>query len=167
MHIGVTEEIFATERLAPHKTGRMAGAVAPLSRRQHARRRHSCAEAIRRMLDESREHLLATLSEFTTIGWARFRRRWLERGWPLQVVLYVIGWHEGHHQGQAHLTYNLFKASRRERPIQARSPSEGCESRGWVARPRNEGRGERNLHALRSSGRATQSRSLGRDGFAL
>jgi hypothetical protein len=23
-------------------------------------------------------------------------------------VLHIIGWHEGHHQGQAHITLNLF-----------------------------------------------------------
>jgi hypothetical protein len=33
-----------------------------------------------------------------------------ERGWTVRTALAVIGWHEPHHQGQAHITYNLWKA---------------------------------------------------------
>jgi hypothetical protein len=33
-----------------------------------------------------------------------------ERGLTLHDVLHIIGWHEAHHQGQAHITFNLFQA---------------------------------------------------------
>ena len=33
-----------------------------------------------------------------------------ERGWTLRTLLSVLDWHEAHHQGQAHLTLNLWKA---------------------------------------------------------
>ncbi|MBI2823840.1 MAG: DinB family protein [Planctomycetia bacterium] len=112
MHIGVTEEIFAAERLAPHKPGawkelwpRFRGGSKPDDDVPPA------AE-IRRILAESREHLLATLDEFTDAQLGDIPPALAERGWPLRVVLSVIGWHEAHHQGQAHVTYNLFKASR-------------------------------------------------------
>ena len=112
MHIGVTEEIFATERLAPHKQGawqelwpRFRGGSMPDDD-------VPAADAIRGMLGESREHLLATLSEFGDDRLGEIPPAMAQRGWPMLTVLYVIAWHEGHHQGQAHLTYNLFKASR-------------------------------------------------------
>ncbi len=112
MHIGITEEIFASERLAPNKQGawqelwpRFRGGSTPDDDVPRA-------EAIRRILDESREHLLATLAEYNDDRLGEIPPALAERGWPMLVVLHVIGWHEGHHQGQAHLTYNLFKASR-------------------------------------------------------
>ena len=112
MHIGVTEEIFTTERLAPHKSGawkelwpRFRGGSTPDDD-------VPAADAIRRILAESRAHLLSTLAEFTDSQLGDIPPALAERGWPLRVVLSVIGWHEAHHQGQAHATYNLFKASR-------------------------------------------------------
>ncbi len=34
-----------------------------------------------------------------------------EAKWTHQDWLHVLCWHEGHHQGQAHITWNLFKAT--------------------------------------------------------
>jgi len=56
--------------------------------------------------------LLATLAEFSDDQLGEIPPALAQRGWPLLTVLHVIAWHEGHHQGQAHLTLNLFKASR-------------------------------------------------------
>ena len=43
MHIGITEEIFATERLAPEKAAQVDRIVAPIPWRQQAGRRHPAA----------------------------------------------------------------------------------------------------------------------------
>ena len=34
-----------------------------------------------------------------------------ERGWNIGKALQIIAWHEPHHQGQAHITLNLYKAA--------------------------------------------------------
>ena len=34
-----------------------------------------------------------------------------ERGFTVAKVLHILSWHEAHHQGQAHITLNLFKAA--------------------------------------------------------
>jgi uncharacterized damage-inducible protein DinB len=111
MHIGITEELFASERLAPHKQGawqelwpRFRGGSTPDDDVPPP-------ETIRRILDESRERLLATLSEYTDDRLGEIPPALAQRGWPMLVVLQVLSWHESHHQGQAHLTYNLYKAS--------------------------------------------------------
>lgn len=113
MHIGVTEEIFATERLAPQKPRafeelwpRFRGGSTPDDDVPPA-------DFIRRVLAESREHLLATLSELREDRLGEIPEALKERGWSLLVVLQIIAWHEGHHQGQAHLTLNLFRAERK------------------------------------------------------
>lgn len=112
MHIGVTEELFATQRLAPEKEGafqelwpRFRGGSSPDENVP------SVAE-IRNVLAEAREHLLETLSSFgpedlERVEWTHPRGRVLN----LITTLHIIGWHEAHHQGQAHLTLNLYKAS--------------------------------------------------------
>ena len=74
MHIGVTEEIFATERLAPEKVG-----------------------------------------AFQEL-WPRFRGGStpdddIPTPDVIRRVLYILGWHEAHHHGQAHITLNLYKAA--------------------------------------------------------
>ncbi|MDA7980086.1 MAG: DinB family protein [Pirellulales bacterium] len=110
MHIAITEEIFATERLAPAKQGewldlwpRFRGGSTPDDKAP-------TAEMIFAVMKESREHLLATLSEYTEERLDEIPEALQERGWTVQKVLDVIAWHEGHHQGQAHLTLNLFEA---------------------------------------------------------
>jgi hypothetical protein len=112
-HIGITEEIFASERLAPHKPGawpelwpRFRGGSTPDDD-------VPTADAIRGILDQSREHLLATLADYGDDRLGEIPPPIAERGWPMLTVLHVLGWHEGHHQGQAHLTFNLYKASRK------------------------------------------------------
>ncbi len=110
MHIAITEEIFATERLAPHKTGewqdlwpRFRGGSTPDDR-------VPTAEMLFAVLKESRGHLLATLKEFSDDRLDEIPAALQERGWTVRRVLDVISWHEAHHQGQAHLTLNMFEA---------------------------------------------------------
>lgn len=58
---------------------------------------------------KSREHLDAALSKVTNLDVVPPPMK--ERNWTARDLLSVYLWHEGHHQGQAHLTYNLYKAS--------------------------------------------------------
>ncbi len=110
MHIAVTEEIFATERLAPHKKGewldlwpRFRGGSTPDDK-------VPTAEMIFAVMKESRAHLLATVAEFTEDRLEEMPEATKDRGWTVRKILDIIAWHEAHHQGQAHLTLNLFEA---------------------------------------------------------
>lgn len=110
-HVGVTEELFATERLAPHKTGafqelwpRFRGGSTPDDD-------IPSADLIRKVLDDGRAHLKQTLLEIPDSKLPEVVVQLGERKLTFQQVLYIIGWHEGHHQGQAHITLNLYKAA--------------------------------------------------------
>jgi uncharacterized damage-inducible protein DinB len=65
---------------------------------------------IREVLSTSRTRLLDTLSQFgdKDLGWVPAPLK--ERNLSLLDVLHILAWHEGHHQGQAHITLNLYKA---------------------------------------------------------
>lgn len=110
MHIGITEELFATERLSDKKPAfadlipRFKGGSTPDDE-------IPSAATIRQILTESREHLLATLNTFddTQLGW--MPPALAERKLSFLDVLHILAWHEGHHQGQAHITFNLFKVN--------------------------------------------------------
>ena len=111
MHIAVSEEIFATERLAPHKQGqwqelwpRYRGGSTPEDDVP------SPAE-IREKLAESHRQMLETLSEYSDQRLDEIPEAFRERGWNVRTVLHLIAWHEAHHQGQAHLTLNLYRAA--------------------------------------------------------
>ncbi|MGE0756816.1 MAG: DinB family protein [Pirellulaceae bacterium] len=109
MHIGITEELFATERLMPDKVGefqelwpRFRGGSTPDDL-------IPSAHEIRTVLNQTREHLLDTLSRYSdeqlTVVPAAFK----ERGLTFRDVLHLIAFHEAHHQGQAHITLNLYR----------------------------------------------------------
>ncbi|MFM2095268.1 MAG: hypothetical protein RIS70_2392 [Planctomycetota bacterium] len=109
MHIGITEEIFATERLQPDKPrafedlwSRFRGGSTPDDQ-------ISTAAEIRRVLSESREHLIDTLKRFNDSQLEHIPEAFKERGLTFRDVLQILAFHEAHHQGQAHLTLNLFK----------------------------------------------------------
>ncbi len=111
MHVGITEELFAAERLIegvaadfPDLAPRFKGGSTPDDNIPDIGQ-------IRSVLDESRKHLLATLDKFTDADLPTIFPWFRERGWPFSRVLQVLCWHEGHHQGQAHITHNLWKAS--------------------------------------------------------
>ncbi len=110
MHVAVTEEIFATERLNPSKPGsftelwpRFRGGSTPDDMIP------SISE-IREILQSGREHLEDTLSGYSDSRLAEIPPPLKERALTVLDVLHIISWHESHHHGQAHLTYNLFKA---------------------------------------------------------
>ncbi len=63
------------------------------------------------MLAKSRSHLLETLGDYGEDRLAEIPASLAERKLTVLDVLYIIGWHEAHHQGQAHITLNLFLAA--------------------------------------------------------
>jgi uncharacterized damage-inducible protein DinB len=66
------------------------------------------AATIRRVLSESRAHLLDTLSHYGDDRLGEIPPALAARKLTVLDVLYIIGWHESHHQGQAHITLNLY-----------------------------------------------------------
>lgn len=112
MHIGITEELFATERLLgaspdfSDEVPRFRGGSTPDDD-------IPSVEHIRDVLNQSRDHLESTLSRFTPADLSVIPETFKERGWTLAQILQVLAWHEPHHQGQAHITFNLWKAGRK------------------------------------------------------
>ena len=110
MHIGVTEELFAAERLAS-KEGRFRELWDRFKGGSTPDDDIPTVAQIRDVLAGGREDLLATLREqdeakLDEIVWeARDGRRL-----SLRATLQIISWHEAHHQGQAHITLNLYTA---------------------------------------------------------
>jgi hypothetical protein len=110
MHIGVTEELFATTRLRgtdpawPDLVPRFRGGSTPDDNIPEL-------SLIREVLETSRCHLRETAGSLAESDLSKIPEGFKERGWPLRTILHVIGWHEPHHQGQAHITLNLWKAA--------------------------------------------------------
>lgn len=109
MHVGVTEELFATERLVAGSQPAYADLVPRFKGGSTPDDHIPSIDAIRNVLTQSREHLKATLAQFSDQDLDVIPDWFRERGWSLARVLQVICWHEGHHQGQAHITLNLWK----------------------------------------------------------
>lgn len=109
MHIAVTEELFATERLFgspngfPELTPRFKGGSTPDEN-------VPTVGQLQEVLNASRQHLLDGLSQLTEADLSRIPDGLLkERGWTIAKALQVLTWHEAHHQGQVHITLNLWK----------------------------------------------------------
>lgn len=111
MHIGITEELFATERLLPEKPGEWTALWPRFRGGSTPDDDVPTAAQIREVLGGARQHLLETLATFNDdqLGW--IAPALAERKLPLLDVLHILGWHEAHHQGQSHITLNLYKAS--------------------------------------------------------
>lgn len=114
MHIGITEEIFATERLAPHKAAaftelwpRFRGGSTPDDD-------VPAPATIRQILTESRGHLLETLRDYGDDRLSEIPPALAQRKLTVLDVLYILGWHEAHHHGQAHITLNLYLAGQKQ-----------------------------------------------------
>ena len=108
MHIGVTEDIFASERLG-HKAGKCSELWPRFRGGSTPDDDVPSAETIRRVLAESRVNLLATLAEYDDSRLEEIPEALKQRNWTVRTALAVISWHEAHHQGQSHITLNLFK----------------------------------------------------------
>jgi uncharacterized damage-inducible protein DinB len=109
MHIGITEEIFAAERLA-QKPARWKELWPRFRGGSTVDDDVPSPGQIREILSSSRQALLATLNEYTDARLDEIPPSLAERKLNILGVLQIIGWHEAHHQGQAHITLNLYKA---------------------------------------------------------
>lgn len=110
VHIGITEELFATERLI----GTVAGFPDLLPRFRGGSTVDDnipTLDRVRDVLDASRTHLLQTVSTLQESDLGIIPPAMKERGLNIGQILQLLAWHEAHHQGQAHLTLNLWKAS--------------------------------------------------------
>lgn len=110
MHVGVTEELFATERLVPGSSPSWPELVPRFRGGSTPDDDIPSTKLLREVLEGSRSHLTATLGRFGPEQLDEVPTSLAERGWSLRTVLRVLAWHEAHHQGQAHLTRNLWKA---------------------------------------------------------
>jgi uncharacterized damage-inducible protein DinB len=110
-HIGITEELFATERLVPSAKPAFADLVPRFKGGSTPDDEIPPAALIRRVLNESRAHLIETLNRFGDKDLGTIPEAFKERKLALVDVLHILAWHEPHHQGQAHITLNLFKAT--------------------------------------------------------
>jgi hypothetical protein len=110
MHIGITEELFATERFLgtipayPDLLPRFRGGSTPADI-------IPTPDQIRDVLANTRQHLRNTLSSLTERDLDTIPAALKERGLSIGKALQILGWHEAHHQGQSHITLNLFKAT--------------------------------------------------------
>ena len=109
-HIGITEELTATERL--QGTDPAFGDLVPRFKFGSVPDdKIPSVELIRQVLAESREHVRSCFSELREEDLETIPKWYLERGWNVRRILQILCWHEAHHQGQAHITLNLWKAS--------------------------------------------------------
>nr|WP_044182005.1 DinB family protein [Pirellula staleyi] len=111
MHVAITEELFATERLVPGTTAAYADLVPRFKGGSTPDDNIPSAAQIREVLEVSRGHLLETLKGFGETDLNIIPEAFKERKLTIRDVLHIIGWHEAHHQGQSHITLNLYLAS--------------------------------------------------------
>jgi uncharacterized damage-inducible protein DinB len=109
-HIAITEELFATERLTEDKRPAWPDLVPRFKGGSKPDDEIPSAALVRQLLVESRAHLIETLARFGDKDLGTIPPQFKERGLALVDVLQNIAWHEPHHQGQAHITLNLYKA---------------------------------------------------------
>jgi len=111
MHIALTEEIFATERLVPQKESQWKELLPRFRGGSTPGDDVPSVGMIREVLTGTREHLLGTLRAIGDDRLDEIPEALRERKLSFRDVFCVLAWHEAHHQGQAHLTWNLYKAS--------------------------------------------------------
>jgi uncharacterized damage-inducible protein DinB len=109
-HIGVTEDIFANERLSTERPGRFAELWPRFRGGSTPDDNIPDLATIRKILADSRTSLLETLSHLREDQLDQVQPQLAEKKWTNLTVLHIIGWHEAHHQGQAHAMLNSFKA---------------------------------------------------------
>lgn len=112
MHIGITEEVFATERLLPEKAGQWLDLWPRFRGGSTPDENIPSPALIREVLNGARVRLLETLATFRDDQLDWIPPALAERKLTLLDVLHILIWHEPHHQGQGHITFNLYKASR-------------------------------------------------------
>lgn len=110
MHVGITEELFATDRFRGTQPAfadlvpRFRGGSTPDDD-------IPTLAQIRDVLAQSRERLKSTIASLKDSELETIPPALAARGITIGKALHIIPWHEGHHQGQAHITLNLYKAT--------------------------------------------------------
>jgi uncharacterized damage-inducible protein DinB len=113
MHIGATDDRHLYVRMRggdphdPELVRRFAGGSVPDDE-------IPSLEQIRSYLDARRADMLkhlSALSESELTTKPNDKAPWNYTEW-----VHVLSWHEAHHQGQAHLTYNLYRAAHESGP---------------------------------------------------
>jgi hypothetical protein len=111
LHIGITEELFASERLAPDRPGKWKELWPRFRGGSKPDDDVPGAALIRQILGESRERLLETLAKYSDDRLGEIPPALAERKLTFRDVLNILSWHEAHHQGQAHVMLNSYRAS--------------------------------------------------------
>jgi uncharacterized damage-inducible protein DinB len=111
MHVAITEEIFATERLASDRKRDFEDLWARYRSGSTPDDTVPTIAAIREVLEKSRQHMMETLLSLKDDQLDQIPPAMAARGFTLETILQLIGFHEAHHQGQAHITLNLYKAA--------------------------------------------------------
>jgi uncharacterized damage-inducible protein DinB len=114
MHIGITEELFASERLNPGRPGAFTDLWPRFRGGSKPDDQAPSADNIRQVLEDSRQHLVETLSSYGDDRLSEIPAAMAARKLTIREILPLIGWHEAHHQGQAHITLNLYLAEHAE-----------------------------------------------------
>ncbi|QDT37265.1 DinB family protein [Stratiformator vulcanicus] len=106
-HIAVTEELFATARLADRPSD-----LGPLIERFRggsvADSNVPTADELERLLEQTRSNLLQTVESIEEKDLETVPPALAERQWTVRKSLQILSWHEPQHQGQAHAVLNLF-----------------------------------------------------------
>lgn len=108
VHIGITEELFATERFF----GTTPGFPDLLPRFRHGSVPDDNIPTAREILDilaATRDHLITSLQNVTADQLKTVPPALESRNLTIGRALLTIAWHEAHHQGQAHMTLNSYK----------------------------------------------------------
>lgn len=109
-HIGITEELTATERMLG-TTPAYADMVPRFKFGSVPDDDIPGLELIRQILTESRQHIRSVFSTKSESDLETIPPWYTERGWNVRKILQILCWHEAHHHGQAHITFNLWKAN--------------------------------------------------------
>lgn len=109
MHIALTEDIFAS-RLDPKKVGKFTDLWPRFRGGSTPDDDVPSMAQIRETLTASRQQLREALGTLDETKLDEIPAALAEKQWSIRTVLYIINWHEGHHQGQAHATLNAYKA---------------------------------------------------------
>ena len=110
-HVGITEELFATERLVPSFQPQFGDLVPRFKGGSTPDDDIPSADLIRTVLNDGRAHLVQTLRQFSDDQLGFMPEALKFRNLSFYDVLHILAWHEPHHQGQAYITFNLFRAA--------------------------------------------------------
>ncbi len=111
MHIAITEELFATDRLRK-SASELTDWIPQYQKGSIADDQIPALDVIRDVLAHSRKNLLDALSQIDDTDLDQIPEGLQERGWTNRFALQVICWHEAHHQGQSHFLLNSWKSAR-------------------------------------------------------